>query len=375
MKLKIAAALAAAALVALVAVRVAAVRRAAVKPQETPSEAALVTSARVARADVPDRIALTGTVRPRNEVDVLSKVTGRIESVHAQVGQRVKAGQLLAVVEHEEIGWQAKAAEAAVQVARASMDGARLDWARTEQLAKGGSASPAQLDSARVRRELAEAQLAQAEAAAGLARQQLANSRVVTPVAGTVVRRPVDVGAQVTLTTVLFTVQDVATLKLETSVDAAAFVRLARGKPAQVTVDALPGELFPGKVSLLSPALDSQSRRAAIEVEIDNAAGRLLPNMFAHAELTVGVVKGALVVPRAALYEAAGGVTVYRLRGGRAEAVQPPLGPSDGARVVVLSGLAEDDEVATSGLAALSDGAAVAVASPTAGARAQAQLR
>ncbi len=375
MKLKIAAAALAAALVALVAVRVAAVRRAAVKPQERRSEAALVTSARAVRADVPDRIALTGTVRPRNEVDVLSKVIGRIESVHAQVGQRVKAGQLLAVVEHEEIGWQAKQAEAAVQVARAGAEGAKLEWDRTEQLAKGGAASPAQVDGARVKLQLAQAQLAQAEAAAGLARQQLASSRVVAPFAGTVIRRPVNVGAQLTLTTVLFTMQDIAALKLETSVDAAAFVRLASSQPAQVTVDALPGELFAGTVSLLSPALDPQTRRAAVEVEIANTAGRLLPNMFAHAVLTVGLAKGALVVPLEALYEAAGGITVYRLRGGRAEAVQPQLGPSDGGRVVVRAGLAEGDEVATSGLAALSDGAAVAVAPPTAGARAQAELR
>jgi RND family efflux transporter MFP subunit len=225
----------------------------------------------------------------------------------------------------------------------------------------------------RVKLELAKAQLAQAEAAAGLARQQLANARIVAPFAGTITRRPVDVGAQVTLSTVLFALQDVAALKLETSVDAAAFVRLARGQAAEVTVDALPGELFAGKVSLLSPALDPQTRRAGVEVEIDNARGRLLPNMFAHAALTVGVVRNALVVPREALHEAAGGVVAYRVRGGRAEVVQPRLGPSDGPRVVVTSGLAEGDEVATSGLANLSDGAEVRVATPATGARADAR--
>jgi RND family efflux transporter MFP subunit len=373
MKTKIAVALAALALVALVAFRVTAARRAAVKPADRPSAAALVTSARVARADVPERIAVTGTIRPRNDTDVLPKVGGRIESVHASVGERVTAGQLLAVIEHEEIAWQARQAEAAVRLAKAGVDGARLELDRTKALFDGGSASPAQLDGVRVKLDLAEAQLAQAEAAAGLARQNLANARVVAPFAGTVTRRPVNVGAQVNTGTVLFTVQDVAALKLETSVDAAAFVRLARGQPVEVTVDARPGDAFRGRVTLLSPALDPQTRRAAVELEIDNAAGRLLPNMFAHADITVAVLRGALVLPREALFEQPGGTMVYRLKDGRAEAVRPRLGPSDGARAVATTGLAEGDEVATSGLANLSDGAEVRVAPSAAGARADAR--
>jgi RND family efflux transporter MFP subunit len=373
MKSKIVLLLLALGLVALVAVRVASVRRAAVKPPEREAEAALVTSARIVRADVPERASLTGTVRARNDADVLSKVTGRLESVHASVGDRVKAGQLLAVVEHEELAWAARQAEAAVRVAKATADGAKLELDRTQALFGGGAATSAQLDAARVKRELSLAQVAQAEAAAGLSRQNLANARVVAPFAGAVTRRPVNVGAQVGLQTVLFTLQDVAALKLETSVDAGAFARLARGKPAEVTVDARPGEVFAGKVSLLSPALDAQTRRAAVEIEIDNASGLLLPNMFAHAEVTFGVARGALVVPREALLESPGGAIAYRLRGGRAEAVHPRLGGGDAARAVVLAGLAEGDEVATSGLAALSDGAPVRVAPPLDGARADAR--
>jgi membrane fusion protein (multidrug efflux system) len=161
---------------------------------------------------------------------------------------------------------------------------------------------------------------------------------------------------------VLFTLQDVAALKLETGVDAVAFARLARGQPVEVTVDARPGEAFRGKLAVLSPALDAQTRRASIEVEIDNAAGRLLPNMFAHAEITVGVAKDALVIPREALLDAPGGATVYRVREGQAEAVQPRCASGDAGRVRVLSALHEGDEVATSGLASLSDGAPVRVA-------------
>jgi RND family efflux transporter MFP subunit len=373
MKTKLVLALLGAALLALVGYRVAAVKKASGKAPERTVDAALVTSARVVRADVAERVSLTGSVRPRNEVEVQPKVAGRVASVHAQVGDRVKPGQLLAIVEHEEIAWQAKQADAAVAVARAAVDGARLTAERTQKLIEGGSATPAQADDARVKLDLARAQLAQAQAAAGLAHRQLENARVVSPIAGTVTRRPVNVGVQVGLGTSLFTVQDMAALKLETSVDAAAFAKLARGQPAEVTVDARPGESYRGHVSLLSPALDPQSRRAAIEIEIDNAGGQLLPHMFAHADLTTGVARAALVVPKEALLDAPGGRTAFRLADGRAHPVQPRLGASDGARVVVLEGLAEGDEVATSGLAALSEGAPVKVAPAPGAARADAR--
>ena len=373
MKHKIVLLLVAAALVALVAVRVASVRRAAAKPAEHAPEAALVTTARAARADVPDRASVTGTVRPRNEVEIVSKVAGRIQSVHARVGDRVQAGALLAVVEHEDLAWAARQAEANVSAARAGVDGAQLELGRIQALFAGGSAAPAQLDAARVKLELSRAQLAQAEAAAGLARQKLADARIVAPFAGTVTRRPVDVGAQVGLQTPLFTLQDAAVLKLETSVDAAAFVRLARGSAAAVSVDALPGETFAGKVTLLSPSVDAASRRAAVEIEIADARGRLLPNLFARAELTLGVLPDVVVVPREAVLETAGGAVLFRIEGGRARAVQARLGPGDGGRVAVLSGIAEHDEVATSGLPNLTDGAPVRVAPSTAGARAEAR--
>ncbi len=168
-----------------------------------------------------ERVLLTGTIRPRNAVEVHPELPGRIEAVHAAVGDRVRAGQPLATVEHDEIAWQAKAARAAVEIARANLAGAKLEQARTKELSEGGAAAPAQLDAARVRLALAEAQLAQAEAAAGLAEEQVRRSRVLSPIAGVVTRRPIDVGAQVGAQTVAFAVEDVSALKLESSIDAA----------------------------------------------------------------------------------------------------------------------------------------------------------
>ncbi|MBI5549772.1 MAG: efflux RND transporter periplasmic adaptor subunit [Deltaproteobacteria bacterium] len=333
------------------------------QPEKKTSEVAVVRSARVVKADLRDKVSFTGTIRPRNEVDVFPKVGGRIEALPVQIGDKVKAGQLLAVVEHKEIAWQAKASEAAVQLAKANLEGARLNHDRTAALFAGGSATQAMVDQVKVGLALAQAQLAQAEAANGLAQQSLANATLFAPIAGTVIRRPVNLGTNVGPPTVVATLQDVATLKLEAAVDAVAYARLTKGALAEVVVDAFASETFPGKVTLLSPSLDSITRRAALEIEVDNESGKLLPNMFARADVVVGELKDAVAVPRAALFEAGGGAVVFRIKGGRAQMVRPVLGPADKGLVAVFSGLAEGDELAITGQAGLADGAEVKVAS------------
>jgi RND family efflux transporter MFP subunit len=348
-------------LIAGIVFRVAKIRSARQETKAEAVETALVRSARVVRADLSDKASFTGSIRPRNEVDVFSKVSGRVESLPIEIGDRVKSGQILAVIEHKEISWQAKAAQATLLVAKAGLDGAKLEFDRTMTLFQGGSASQAMVDGVKVKLSLAEAQLAQAEAAAGLANQTLANATVVAPIAGAVTRRPVNQGANVGANTVVATLQDVATLKLEASVDAASFPKIAKGSTAEVFVDALPGERFPGKVTVLSPSLDQVSRRAAIEIEVDNSSGKLLPNMFARADVVVGVLKGALSVPRAAVYEGGGAPVVFRVRAGKVQALRPKLGPIDGDRIAVLEGLQEGDEVATSSLPSLADGSPVKV--------------
>jgi membrane fusion protein (multidrug efflux system) len=355
-KTKLAAAAAVLLLLALVAFRVLAVTGASGRAAGEAPRPPLVPATRVARGDVEQRIVLTGSIRARNAVVVRPELPGKVASVAVRVGDRVRAGQVLATLDHDELAWHAKAARAAVEVARANLDGAALEQDRTKLLYDGEAASPAQLDQVEVRVALARAQLAQAEAAAGLAEEKVADARITSPIAGVVSRRAVDVGAQVAPGGEAFAVEDVTTLKLESAVDAAEWMRLAPGAAAEVTVDARPGETFRGAVTVRAPSLDPATRRAMVEIEIENASGKLLPGTFARATVAAGRVAGAIVLPRQAVVEGPGGAVVWRLAGGNAEAVRPRLGLSDGARVVVLDGLAEGDLVATAGQAQLAHG-------------------
>lgn len=346
----------------VVGLRVMSVREKQAEPAKAVEQVALVKADRVVKADLADKVSFTGNIRPRNEVDVFPKTGGRIELLPVQIGDKVKAGQVLAVVEHKEIGWQAKASEAAVGLAKANLEGARLNHDRTVSLFQGGSATQAQVDQVKIALNLAQAQLAQAEAANGLAQQSLANATIVAPIAGTVTRRPVNLGSNVGPQTVVCTLQDVAALKLEAAVDAPSFARIKKGFPVELTVDALPGEEFAGKVTLLSPTLDPTTRRASLEVEVDNASGKLMPNMFARADVVVGELKGAVAAPQAALFQAGGSPVVFKVQSGKALLVRPVLGPADHGLVAILSGLSEGDVLAVSGQASLADGAQVKVA-------------
>lgn len=353
----------------LIGYRIVEAKKAAGATHETVQVAIPIEVAALVRADLSEVVLVTGSIRPANEVDVYAKVPGRIEAINVQVGDKVKSGALLASVEAKEIAWQAKAAEAAVRLARAQLDGARLEADRTKALFQGGAATQAQIDGVKVKMQLAEAQLAQAEAAAGLARQQVANARIESPIAGTVTRKNISVGAQVGPQGPLFSVQDLGALKLESSVDATAVARLKKGQLVALKVDALPGKSFEGEVSVISPSLDPLTRRAAIEITVRNETGELLPQMFASAAITLGTQQGALALPNAALKTALGKSVVYVVREGKAVEVSPRLGASDGSKTALIEGLSEGDQVAVSSLAALSDGALVKVAQPKPGAQ------
>lgn len=363
MKTKILLAAVGALLIALVALRVAGA--AASQEQAEAVRPPLVPVAKVARGEVAQRVSLTGTVRARNAVEVHPEAAGRVEEIQAKVGDVVRAGQVLATLKHDEIAWQDRAAQAAAQVARASLSGARLEHQRTKELHARDAAPLAQLEAAGVRLALAEAQLAQAEAAAGLARQQLQNARIRSPIAGVVTRRAVDVGAQVGPQAPAFTVEDLRALKVETAVDAEDWARLAMGAYVEVAVDARPGEVFEGRVALRSQSLDPATRRAPVEIEVASASGKLVPGMFARALVDAGRAPGELVVPREAVVQGPDGAVVWRIANGRAEAVKARLGASDNRSAVVLGGLAEGEVVAVAGQDSLSHGGPAEAAVPS----------
>jgi RND family efflux transporter MFP subunit len=340
-----------------------------------PDKAVSVSVAQAGKKDLPLVVSITGTVKAQNEAVVFPKMSGRVTRIAVDVGQVVKAGDVLATLEANDLAWRVRQAEAQVAVAHAGVENARVqqhtasqNWDRAQALHSKKATTEAEFEQAEASFHLAgvgiqqaEAQVAVAEAALGSANQALADSRITAPIAGLVARKNVDLGAQATPMQSAFVVQDQTALKVQGNVPAAEVARLKKGQLVHVTVDELPGRALDGELASIAPTLDSDTRRALVEVSLKPSEG-LLPYMFGHAEIDFGKQEGVLVIPSSAVNTTSEGSIVYVVDKGKVSAKKPKLGDRVGEEVVVVDGLNAGDRVVVSGDSGLRDGVAVSVA-------------
>src|SRR2546425_3803046 len=253
------------------------------------------------RADVTQELIVVGNLIGETTVEVVPKTAGRLEEMFVRLGDRVSRGQQIARIEDREIREQVKQAEAAFQVARATIRQreADLKFAETnversrnlfdrqllpkqslEDAEARYQANDAQLD-------LARAQFVQAQSRLEELRITLANTLIISPVNGFVARRVVDPGAFVSPNQPIADVVDISRVRMVANVVEKDLRRVEVGESARVEGDAFPGETFKGRIGRVAPVLDPQTRTAQIEVEIPNEAFRLKPGMYARVTLTV----------------------------------------------------------------------------------------
>jgi membrane fusion protein, multidrug efflux system len=213
-------------------------------------------------------------------------------------------------------------------------------------------ASVAQLD-------LARAQHSQAQARLDELKINVANTTIVSPVNGFIGKRTLDPGAWVTPNSELLSVVDISFVRLVANIVEKDLRRISAGQAADVEVDAFPDEKFGGRIARVSPVLDPATRTAQIEVEISNPQFRLKPGMYARVSFTVEHRANTLVVPSNAVVDVQGQRGVFRPTGPASDVAKfHPIGVGimSDQLVEVASGLAEGDQVVTTGAAALREG-------------------
>lgn len=338
--------------------------------------------AAVSRADLSERITVVGNLIGEATVDATPKINGRLQSVAVKLGDRVTLGQQLARIEDSEISEQVKQAEAALEVAKATvrqrdadLGFATTNLERTRNLSDRQLVSRQALDDAEARQQAAAAQLdlARAQLAQSLARVEelrinLANTIIGSPVTGYVGKRTLDPGAWVTPNTSFISVVDISTVRLVANVIEKDLRRVLAGMAADVEVDAYPGEQFVGRVARVAPVLDPATRTAQIEVEITNPRSRLKPGMYAKVHFTVERHDKALVVPANALvdYNGQRGVFIPE-QNNVAKFLVVKTGIEQQSFIEVAAGLNEGTRVVTTGAAALRDGDQILLAGQAAG--------
>jgi len=276
------------------------------------------------------------------------EVDGRIVEIAFEEGQPVKKGQLLFRLD-------ASIFEAQLHEAQARLALSTRNYERAKTLNEKGHSSGEILD-----RSLAEMRIDQASVELNKAR--LEKTRIIAPFDGIIGLRQVSLGDFVEAKNELITLVSLDPVKVEFRLPERFYRVLAEGGMIRAAPDALPGEIFEGRIYAIAPTIDLNGRSVAVKATMPNPEHRLRPGMFARVSLLVDQRNAALVVPEAAIVQRGDGQYVYRILDGKADLTRVRLGLRQTGRVEVVEGLREGDTVVTAGQIKLRPGSPVEVA-------------
>ena len=364
----------------------------------------LVDVAPVTQGLVEEKISRTGDIAPTAQVSIYSKTQGWVERIHVREGDPVKAGQILVVLDDREaraaVGQSLANLEAAqarlkqvratseeavqsqIQQARANLELADSDLKRARELHGKNFIARQQLDEAQTKYNvakaaydlaqnslrqrtweneiaLAEAQVRQAKAQLDLTQAQLANLTIHSPMDGMVTKRHVDPGTMVKDTTPILNLMDLSEMKMVVNVIEKEFILLQKGQPVKVKVTAFPERVFSGKIEIVTPALELQSRTAEIQISIPNPGGLLKPGMFGRVEITLRSSPRAILIPVQALRTQIDQDFVFVVKDEKAFRRPVRKGAVLDEFVEILQGLNPQEQVVVTGQDSLKDGSAV----------------
>ena len=308
----------------------------------------VVTVAPVAVRPVERTVSVVGTLLAYEEAELASETEGQVIAVEADLGDRVARGQVLARI-------RADVPQAQLREAEASLQEAVANEGRARPLRAEGIVSPQEYEKVRTALEVARARRDRLAI-------ELQRTAIRAPFDGSVSARRVSLGDYVRPGTVVFGVVQDDPLKFRGEVPEREVPALQAGQELRIGVAPYPGETFLGRVARVGSASDPQARSLAFEATVPNTDHRLRPGFFGHAEVVVRRDDRAVAVPRTAVSTFAGVTKLFVVEEGVARERQVVLGEDLGdGWVEVRSGVARGMHVATSGLARLSDGAAVTV--------------
>jgi RND family efflux transporter MFP subunit len=338
--------------------------------------------ARAQRGNLDNTLRIAGEFKPFQAVDVHAKVAGYIRSINVDVGDHVKQGQTIAVLEVPELAAQLSGADAGTRTAQEQIRKAQGDlqraqssqsalhsaYVRLKQAADSqtGLVAQQEVDDSQAKDLESAAQVSSAEAELSAAKQQLevaqanqkqyaalsAYTRITAPFAGVITNRYADTGALIAAGTSSSTqaipvvrLAEISVLRLVLPVPESMAAQVQLGEAVKVHVQAL-DEDFTGKVSRFADSLDMQTRTMETEIDVPNRNGKLMPGMYTETELSLREKKNVLTIPLEGVTRNGEVSTVLRVNPqGIVEERHLELGMEDASRVEVLSGLSEGDMV------------------------------
>jgi RND family efflux transporter MFP subunit len=345
--------------------------------------------------DLVDRIDLTGNLTADEQVTVYAKVPGYLKTIHFDIGDRVRQGQLIAELEVPEMSAGLTEKRAALVKAQASLEQARaaveqnqaeaefaqINYQRlknihdrdadvlpgqdVDQARAGHGVASGKLKNAEAQVKVAEAAVTGAEAEIVTLNTMMAYARIEAPMEGIITQRFVDPGALIqsasssrTQAAPVVTIARVDRVRAIVDVPESSASYVRPGTAAALQVDGPP---VPARVARTGGILDPASRTLRVEIDVPNASGRLRPGMTVRVSLELRKLAGSVTVPIAAIRAQGSERSVFILQDGKAKQRKVKTGLESPDWIQIVDGVKSGEEVVMASAGLLNDGSAVSV--------------
>jgi membrane fusion protein (multidrug efflux system) len=321
---------------------------------QPPPEA--VTTVVAEEAEWPATLSAIGTMAAVRGVTVSADLPGTVERIFFESGQAVREGQVLAVLDTRQEQAQLARIDAQRELARLTFD-------RVEGLLNERVISRAEYDRAT-------ADLRTSEAQAGEVRAVIHRKTIRAPFSGILGLRQVNLGQYLAGGDPLVTLQSLSPIHVNFGVPQQAATQVPVGRMVRITTDDAVAGDWTGRVTAIDSLVDETTRNIQVQATLDNQAGRLRPGMFVQTEVVLGPSRTVIALPASAVNYAPYGDSVFIVSEMRSETGVPyrgvrqqfvKVGSARGDQVSILHGVNAGDEVVTSGLFRLRNGAAVQI--------------
>jgi membrane fusion protein (multidrug efflux system) len=305
--------------------------------------------ATVGTGDISAYFTGTATLEAEEETDVVAKVGGVVEEIFAEEGDHVDAGQVLARLDGEKLAFQ-------VEQEKANFLKLESEFRRSQELFDRGLISDEEFQAKKYEYEFQ-------KEAYNLARLDLEYTSIRAPIAGVIAERMIKVGNMVLLNEPTFRITGLEPLLAMLYVPEQHVNRLKVGQQTRLTVDAMEGEAFTGRIERISPVIDPTTGTVKATIAVQDSSGRLKPGMFARISITYDIHANTLLVPKDAIITEDRESAVFVVRDSIAFRREVRTGYVNADRIEVLTGLEPGEMVVTTGKGSLRDSARVELVS------------
>lgn len=301
----------------------------------------------VNRGDISAYYANTATLEAEQEATVVAKVRGIVREIYAEEGDRVTAGQVIAKIEDEQYRFEADRA-------KATLDRLYNDFQRKTELFEKNLISAEAFQNSQYEYE-------SQKATHELAQLNLEYTSVRSPIGGIVSERFIKPGNMIGIDQQVYKVTDFSPLQAVLHVPEHEMPKIRKDQTAQLQADALPGQVFEGRVERISPVIDPLTGTFKVTIYIDETGGQLRPGMFGRVRIVYDTRRNTRMIPKSAILTEDLAQSVYVIKDSLAFKKEIQTGYSNGLNIEVIDGLDDGEIVVTIGQGSLQDSSRVSI--------------